>query len=892
MSRDEALRLIREKGSYTLPPLKAWNQEHKLRKFQEVGAIHLVIKKRFILGDPVGSGKTPQSLYAWGVVREGRIDSGQPSRLWVIAKKSATLQWQGEVKKFLPSVKTHRLVTESGREGRLKTFKQWLNDKSGAVLLSNWSQFRDDWEGVKEMGDLSWLKETQITLDECLFRTQKVRLPGGREKTIFEVVTGDEEYVESWNEEKQEWESRRILRKLRNARRGRRILKIKLESWAEGTSSLICSENHVILKTSKGDIQACEVEPGDKLSVQALLPTADQKQIIWGGLLGDQSLSRTPKGACRLEFKQGVKQKDYFDWKLSQLETLGCGRPYLDPNGKGYGGPIWASRVRCLRYFNSVFDKVYCGRKRTVNELWLQKIDARGLAVWFCDDGSMGFYTHKSIRKRRGCDQKGVIGKRVASYASFATHCFTKEENELLCAWLKEKWDIEVEVKKDKKERGEGYFIGMNSVNAEKLRELIQDYVPISMKHKVDGRGQDLWEVLQEPKQGLVLSEVESVKELKGYKTYDNDNWLFNIEVEGNHNFSAKGILVSNCHKAKNPESKLGKVTREIVVQADRVHALTATLVQNKAHDAYEVAKMIDPGILALPTFEKLYCTKEDVWLYRKGRRIKVQNVVDYHHLKEFKEKIAHIYLGREDDEIDMERPDVVHMTRTTTLPPDQRKVYLQAERGVFIESDHKAVAAAMTQAFLAASLPVHYDAKIKKNAKAELLEELLDDEMQGQPVLVYTSYRTVVDAYMKHFAKRNPVRITGSDSDEERAKAQKAFQEGKTNLIFITDAGGESINLQKAAHVVMLSRPWAPGSYAQVVGRARRFGSEHKKITVWHLSAEDTVDEYADGVLLRKFGPVEDIVQGRGNLLPDDQVLSLEIANYARRRRTQDAKV
>jgi len=512
MSRDEALRLIREKGSYTLPPLKAWNPEHTLRKFQEVGAIHLIIKKRFILGDPVGSGKTPQALYAWGAVREGRLESGQSSRLWVVAKKSATLQWQGEVKKFLPPIKTYRMNPEDRREGRLETVKQWLKDKSGAVLMSNWAQFRDDWEGVKDLGDLSWLKETQLTLDEA--------------------------------------------------------------------------------------------------------------------------------------------------------------------------------------------------------------------------------------------------------------------------------------------------------------------------------------------------------------------------------------------HKTKNPESKLGKVTREIVAQVDRVHALTATLVQNRAHDAYEVAKMIDPGVVPLSIFEKLYCVKEDVWLYRRGRKIKLQKVAGYHHLKEFKEKIAHIYLGREDDEIDMERPAVVHMTRTVTLPPDQRKVYLQAERGAFIESEHKAVAAAMTQAFLAASLPVHYDAGIKKNAKAELLEELLNDELQGQPVLVYTTYRTVVDAYMKYFAKLNPVRITGSDSDEARAKAQHAFQTGKTNLIFITDAGGESINLQKAAHVVMLTRPWAPGSYAQVVGRARRFGSEHAKITVWHLNCEDTLDEYADAVLLNKFGPVEDIVQGRGNLLPDDQILSLEIANYARKRRTQSAKV
>jgi SNF2 family DNA or RNA helicase len=110
--------------------------------------------------------------------------------------------------------------------------------------------------------------------------------------------------------------------------------------------------------------------------------------------------------------------------------------------------------------------------------------------------------------------------------------------------------------------------------------------------------------------------------------------------------------------------------------------------------------------------------------------------------------------------------------------------------------------------------------------------------------------------------------------------------------MIYLTDAGGESINLQRGKHIVMISRPWAPGTYRQIVGRARRLGSKHTSILIWHLTCSDTIDEYVDSLLAKKFGPVEDIIQGRGALLPDDQVLPLEIADYARQKRKQKGRI
>jgi SNF2 family DNA or RNA helicase len=132
-------------------------------------------------------------------------------------------------------------------------------------------------------------------------------------------------------------------------------------------------------------------------------------------------------------------------------------------------------------------------------------------------------------------------------------------------------------------------------------------------------------------------------------------------------------------------------------------------------------------------------------------------------------------------------------------------------------------------------------------------------------------------------------VRVTGKETDEEREKARIAFQEGKTNIICITTAGGEALNLQRGKHVVFLNRPFDPGTYIQFIGRIRRFGSQHKKVLVWHLNCEDTIDEHVDAVLDEKFGPVEQIIDGRGDLLPVHQILPKEITVYARRRRLRE---
>jgi SNF2 family DNA or RNA helicase len=350
-------------------------------------------------------------------------------------------------------------------------------------------------------------------------------------------------------------------------------------------------------------------------------------------------------------------------------------------------------------------------------------------------------------------------------------------------------------------------------------------------------------------------------------------------------------LSLDEIQKIKNPQSKLGQNAREILQLVDRVHGLTATLIKNKAHDAQAVMDALVPGLVPLEEFEGLYCEKDWQHVKHNGRRMKVRVTVGYHNLEDFKARISPYYLGRSEEEVEGQRPKVVFMKRTTTMSASQRKLYLEAEQGFLVNSNTEKSAAALGHAFQAACAPEMFETlnpypfsvRTHDNAKGKLLDEILNEEIPGEPVIVYSPLRTIIDVYEKRLVRYNPVRITGAEDDEQRHKAKSDFLSGKTDVILITNAGSEAINLQRAKHLFMLTRPWDPGSYIQIVGRLRRFDSEHTHITVWHLDIEDSIDDLTDAVLNEKFGPVEEIINGRGDLLPETQVLPKDIAKFMR---------
>lgn len=125
-----------------LPVPSTWNPRYALFPYQRVGTAHLVTKKRFILGDPTGSGKTPQCLYAWALVMEARAKEGRMLHQWVVTTKSATTQWEDEVHKFLPYIDVFRVPSNKTKPKRIAVYEAWMAQTRPSVLISNWDQIR------------------------------------------------------------------------------------------------------------------------------------------------------------------------------------------------------------------------------------------------------------------------------------------------------------------------------------------------------------------------------------------------------------------------------------------------------------------------------------------------------------------------------------------------------------------------------------------------------------------------------------------------------------------------------------------------------------------------------------------------------------------------------
>lgn len=128
--------------------------------------------------------------------------------------------------------------------------------------------------------------------------------------------------------------------------------------------------------------------------------------------------------------------------------------------------------------------------------------------------------------------------------------------------------------------------------------------------------------------------------------------------------------------------------------------------------------------------------------------------------------------------------------------------------------------------------------------AKAEevcvFTRALLDD---GNRVILFAYHHAVFDIYGKLLAKYNPVRISGRENAKEKHEAEKAFMEGRTNLILVSLRACAGLNLQRATCVVFGELDWSPAIHSQAEDRAHRIGQKDS-VLCYYLVSRDGADQ------------------------------------------------
>lgn len=168
----------------------------------------------------------------------------------------------------------------------------------------------------------------------------------------------------------------------------------------------------------------------------------EEKAILIGGLLGDEVLVRRD-GSYRYRVAHSIHQADYVYWKHNKLINR-CKKTqppkiYLE-KGKFERIEFYTDSGNYLKEIHFLmYKKLPNGRyRKTITQEVIDKlpVDPLVVAVWYLDDGSI----------RNDC----YAGK-------IASQGFSKEENELLCDYLR-KFNINCHIVKHTEISGQWYI--------------------------------------------------------------------------------------------------------------------------------------------------------------------------------------------------------------------------------------------------------------------------------------------------------------------------------------------------------------------------------------------------------------------------------------------------
>lgn len=350
-------------------------------------------------------------------------------------------------------------------------------------------------------------------------------------------------------------------------------------------------------------------------------------------------------------------------------------------------------------------------------------------------------------------------------------------------------------------------------------------------------------------------------------------------------------VIYDEASAFKNPKTKIHQVCRHFSGNSDRTWGLTATLIKNRLEEGWGIYQVIAPGLFhpSHSRFMSEFCVTRMQRI--KGSRRQIPIVVGHRkdQIARFREMIEPYFIGRPKHEVAAELPPLTSKTIKFGMTRAQSVLYNEAlsgllevldkETGEFEEKEVSQLTSIIyCQQIVNHPLLIgHEGDSTKLNTLMELLTE---GDLEGEKVIVFSRFRTMVDIIMEKLRakKVKAVRITGSEDEDQRKASQDAFQNPKddTKVICITTAATEAVNLQAAKAIIFFDTPWSAGDYLQALGRMIRIGSEHDSVYAFHLVCQDSIDERVQEVRRSKMRLIESVLGKRLKGDADDVEVSV----------------
>lgn len=360
-------------------------------------------------------------------------------------------------------------------------------------------------------------------------------------------------------------------------------------------------------------------------------------------------------------------------------------------------------------------------------------------------------------------------------------------------------------------------------------------------------------------------------------------------------------LIVDEAHALQDPKTQQYITMKLFMKLFIGAWFLTATPILNDLEGLYHMTELLSPGFFGnIYAFTNKYMVLErkTIWIRNRYGVSKPQQVVEcvnYKKLDILQEKFNQISIIRS------KQYNIEFIYRSVKLSEAMTKYYKYAADGLFSGTEQKQTKSKKKTKKAkqeAAGARLHDLQRVVSNSHKEfqlikdpnkltekevLLVQTVKEVLErNEAVLIYFSYLDTLERvkYIFNLIKEKYRistlhQISGSVSKQKRKLIEANIK--PRDLVLITSAGTESVNLQKANNLIFYEIPFPLREFIQASGRIARTDTAFDKFYIYILEAEGTIDTYKKKRVLANAIPIRTVL-GSSNILPTDLlVMSLE---------------
>lgn len=307
-------------------------------------------------------------------------------------------------------------------------------------------------------------------------------------------------------------------------------------------------------------------------------------------------------------------------------------------------------------------------------------------------------------------------------------------------------------------------------------------------------------------------------------------------------------ICLDEVTYLKNNKAMRSQVIEPLVKMAQYRYGLSATLMKNTLYDIYNIYCLLGLRLYgSRKAFEKKFINLKKI----NVGKLKLGKIISYRDLKALRKLINPYYFGRLKSEVGS-LPSLILKKHIFPMSPKQVSLIDRLHRMCDSLEDGEINYGVLYFQLQMAALAPHLleveglsnNTKQADSSKYKALEEILRTEIDEKCV-VFTRYVSVLKDVVAYLRKKHyeVYEIHGEKSAVEKNEQKKRFLEAKGSaILFLTEAGEESLNLQVAMHLIMMEAPRSFGSFTQLIGRIQRLSANFSTMIV-HLFINSQID-------------------------------------------------